>query len=464
MKGVNARLTGLLALARIDLRRGATRLLAGVLLPLTAACTSGADPAAPSQSSPPSVVVIVLDDVGRDEVFPGVDFTPTIERFASQGVRFTHAYSWPVCSPTRYAATFGRYPRRSGIGDVIDAIHPLSPSSPTPPLGLVSLAEVFGLTHKTALIGKWHLGRAGLAGEMDQASSGPFERGFDRWLAGMPNGAARGALGESHYRWNRVEDGDLSVSTQYATEAQREAFVDWWTSTGGSRFAWLGFAAAHPPHEPPPGFGMLASERANYQQVIAYLDQDALERVANVIDLADTFVVIFGDNGTPDDARPAGTPADHFKGSTFEGGIRVPLVIAGPGITPGLVSDRLVSLVDLPATLLDLVSLPRPAGRFEDSLSFADELGPTFRGDLPRASAFAERYTATQDEMTVVEPRWKLRRFDPDGPAGPLGYRDEVYDLTSDPLEAAPIPPASAPPGVLDRLKAELDSIPPRAP
>jgi arylsulfatase A-like enzyme len=411
------------------------------------------------------VVVIVLDDVGRDEVYPDVSFTPTIERFASQGVRFERAYSWPVCSPTRYALNFGRYPRRNGIGDVINALEPQVSPSPPPPRGLASLAEVFAATHETALFGKWHLGRAGLAGEMDQPTSGPFVQGFDRWLAGMPNGASRGAQGETHYQWNRVEDGALSTSNEYATRAQYEAFVDWWTSTCGPRFAWLGFAAAHPPFDPPPGFGVLATERENYQQMIAYLDQEALARVADVIDLAHTYVVIVGDNGTPDDARPQGSATNHFKGTVFEGGIRVPLVIAGPGVTRlGAVSDRLVSLVDLPATILELAGSPLPPGRFEDSCSFADELSMVLAGNLPRTFVFTERYTDSLDEMAVVESRWKLRRFDPDGPQGPLGYRDQLYDLESDPLEASPILPGAGFDAEFARLGAELDSIPPRAP
>lgn len=441
-----------------------TRELSLCCVLLAAGCTAEAGSSAPCLPTAPSVVVIVLDDVGRDEVYPAASFTPTMERFASQGVRFERAYSWPVCSPTRYALTFGRLPRRDGIGDVINAIDPQVSPSPPPSRGLVSLAEVFALTHETALFGKWHLGRAGLAGEMDQPGSGPLCQGFERWRAGMPNGASRGAPGETHYLWNRVEDGDSFTDNVYATRAQYEAFVDWWTTTCGSRFAWLGFAAAHPPYDPPPGLGLLATERENYQQMIAYVDQEALARVAGVIDLTDTYVVIVGDNGTPEDARPPGSPANHSKGTVFEGGIRVPLVIAGPGITPGVVSDRLVSLVDLPATILELAGKPVPAGRFEDSRSFADELSSMLTGSHPRDSVFTERYTGGQDEMAVVERRWKLRRLDPDGPQGPLGYRDEIYDLENDPLEASPIPPGTGFDAEFVRLRAELSSIPPRIP
>ena len=446
-------------------KRRSIRRLALLPLALLSACTSGADPARQSAPLAPSVVVIVLDDVGRDDVFPSVSFTPTIERFAAQGVRFERAYAWPVCSPARYAMTFGRYPRRDGIGDVIRAFEPETSPSPPPPRGLVSLAEVFKPSHRTALFGKWHLGRAGLAGEMDQPTSGPFVQGFDRWLAGMPNGAARGAQGDSHYDWNRVEDGALSISSQYATEAQYEAFVDWWSSTQDPRFAWIGFAAAHPPYDPPPGLGTLATERANYEQMITYLDQEALARVADTIDLHDTYVVIVGDNGTPPDARPQGTAEDHFKGTTFEGGVRVPLIIAGPNVTRfGAVSDRLISVVDLPATILELIGLPRPTEGFEDSRSFADELSMTLAGELPREFVFTERYTEDQDEMAVIEARWKLRRFDPDGPQGALDLRDELYDLDGDALEASPIAPGAGFDDVFERLRAELDSIPPRSP
>lgn len=432
---------------------------------LASACTTEAG--VPSFCTPtaPSVVVIVLDDVGRDEVWPRVTFTPTIERFASQGVRFERAYSWPVCSPTRYALNFGRYPRRSGIGDVVNAIDPSISPSPPPARELFSLAEVLAATHQTALFGKWHLGRAGLDGALDSPALAPFVHGFDRWLAGMPNGASRGAAGETHYLWNRIEDGALFPSSEYATDAQCEAFLDWWGTSACPRFAYVGFAAAHPPYDPPPGYGLLASERDNYQQMITYLDQDALARLADTIDLSETYVVIVGDNGTPEDVRPPGSPAGHFKGSVFEGGIRVPLVIAGPGITrAGEVSERLVSVVDLPATLFELLGLAPPPGRFEDSRSFADELSSTFTGAAPRSSVFSERYTDTLDELALVESRWKLRRFDPDGPGGPAGLQDELYDLSADPEELSPLAPGTGFDAEFARLRAELALLPPRGP
>lgn len=451
------------------------------LLVLAGAALAGAARRAP----PPSVLVVLLDDVGQDPVGRNWSVTPphlpSLDALAAQGTVFARAYAWPVCSPTRFAALFGRLPRRAnverigvpkaiGFGDV--SLSPYSAIDDRLQLELVSLPEVFQLTHRTALFGKWHLGRAPGGGDMNQQTSGPPCNGFAtaRAVSLTSPGAGGGATG--YYEWLRDDDGDLSFSSTYATAAQRDELLAWWAVTSGPRFAVLGTSDAHEPVtdvNAPPGFTGTGNTRLNYEQHLAYLDA-VLADVIAAVSLADTYVVIMGDNGVFNSARPAGTPSGFWKGSTYEGGVRVPLVIAGPGIIAGQSSDRLVSAVDVPATLMELAGIACAPGGFEDSLSFADELGTSWAGAAPRAFVFTERYEVWAgagvqpkgyDDLAVIESTWKYRRWDADGD-GPGGYEEALYRLRFDPFEQLPLAPATAP-AVYARMQAQLASLPARA-
>lgn len=403
---------------------------------------------------PHSLLVVILDDVGRGDV-SAVD-TPSIQALAAQGRSFTRAYSFPVCSPTRAAVLLGEWPRRSDIGDVVNAHKPDLSNSPPPSRFPVSLAEALEPTHETALVGKWHLGRLDVGG-VPALESGPFGTGFEHWLAGNPNSVALGPGATGYYHWWRVEEGLSSISGAYATDAQRDAFVGWWSSIQGPKFAVLSLNAAHAPYDAPPGVALKVAVRDQFTDVLQYADA-ALGACLAAVDLSDTYVVLLGDNGTPDEARPANSPSGFWKGTTYEGGIRVPLIVAGPGISPGA-SSRLVDVVDVPATALELLGVASRG--LQDSRSFADALG-SWLGSPARTWTFAERYDAPSliDEQAIIEALWKLRVWDPDGP-GPLPPQEAVYNLGSDPYEQSPIDPGTVP-AASARLHAELASLPPR--
>jgi len=405
----------------------------------------------------PDVIVMVADDMGWSER----SLMPSLDVLAAQGVTFTRAYSQPTCSISRLEAMFGRLHRRQGVGDLSMNAH--DPNQDRLPVELVSIAEVLLPTHATALVGKWHLGRAKLFGEMDSVTSGPWEQGWEAWPAGNPSvvNAGQGATG--YYGWKRVKQGDMAISSQYATDVQRDAFLEWWAATPVPRFAWLAWSAPHSPFDPPPGYESAATTREAYEHVVQYLDAQIAAVLAHV-DLSTTYVVFVSDNGTPDEARPDGTPTGIWKGSVREGGIRVPLIVAGPGVVPGT-TGRVVSLVDLPATIAELVGAKISRG-FEDSVSFADALG-RWAGAPERAFAFSERYEVRgasenlpqpvgYDAQAVIEKNWKLVHEDQDG-SGPAGFVDLYFRMPDE----QPLVPSES---TQARLKAELASLPARAP
>lgn len=432
-------------------------------------------PASIQGPPPPNVLVVMLDDVGHTER----PLLASLNTLAAQGMELTRFYAWPVCSPTRYAALAGRYPRRAGIGDIINAHNSATGASPPPNRLDLMLPEVLKLSHQTAIVGKWHLGRASKGNRADLlpvTESGPYVSGFDSWRAGNPNSIALPALQSSgYYDWYRVDDGQVRAShTTYATLAQRDAAIDWIEAQSEPWFLWLALNAAHAPYDPPPGQAPTGTTRGDYLQVLDYADHAILDVLA-AVDLAETFVVILGDNGTPDAASVG--PTGFWKGTTYEGGIRVPCVIAGPGIMPG-VSGRLVSAVDLAPTLLDLVGAEAPRG-FHDGASFADALG-AWAGAPARAWATAERYDTPAgggqvegyDDLAFIEApsfypgttitvRLKRRIVDADG-IGPGGTADLIYDLIGDPFEIAPAQYALAPAAIRARFDSYLASMPAR--
>lgn len=436
-----------------------------------------------AQTSQPDVLLIIVDDVGQEPAGAAWSVRPprlpSLDALAAAGTTFSRAYASPVCCATRAGLFSGLWPRRVpairgfntpsqrtvGVGDLGFDAH--DAAADRLPLELLLLPEALQLTHETFFTGKWHLGRAPVTGLLNQVSSGPFCQGFSVCRGMNPTAPAVGPMASGHYGWHRVSQGQMNLITAYATDVQRNELLTWWSATAGPKFAVLSTSLAHAPHDPPPGFGDAPTDREDYENGLAYLDAVIAEVLA-AVDLDTTYVVFTADNGCPDAVRPPGTPTGYWKGSTYEGGVRVPLVVAGPGVAQGGVSPRLVSTVDLPATLLELLCLPRGGG-FADSVSFADELGAGWIGEPAREFVLTERYDVQTmaegfpigyDDVAIVRKTWKYRRWDADG-NGPGGFAETLYNLANDPYELAPKSPAQVP-GVHATLAADLASVPPR--
>lgn len=433
---------------------GMKTLLALLLLACAPIARAAVPPLHPAQLDPPSVLVITLDDIGSTEWAT----LTSLQSLASVGTRFTNYYTWPLCSPTRAAMLSGRYPRRDGIGGLIQ-----SGGAPPPDRVNLTLAESLLPTHRTCFTGKWHLGRLSLSAGAELIAtdnSGPLGSGFESWLAGTYANVG------AYYSWTRIQNQTTSTETAYATDVQAEEFLDWWSTTDGPKFAWLAFNAAHEPFDTPPGMSAGTSARSKYLKVVEYLDGTLADVLATVD--SETFVIVSGDNGTPNVARPSGTPSGYWKGSTyghdevFGGGVCSPLVIAGPGVGKNVTSDRLVSAVDLSATIMELVGIA-PGRGFDDSQSFADELG-SWTGEAERTWVLTELYTSTSDDLAIIEDGWKMRVFDADG-AGSGAPVARYFNLASDQWEAAPLTASQVDAidsTVVPRMASHLASLPAR--
>lgn len=329
----------------------------------------------PAPAAPRNILLVLADDVGTDALSlfntnrVGTSFAPTpnLEALARQGVMFRNCYGYPSCSPTRAALLTGRYGFRTGIGAAIDDAHDphLSPRDYTIPKALDANPQL-GFRH--AQVGKWHLSE----GALDPNVIGGWSH-YSGFLAGERS---------SYYDWEKTVNGATTATTNYATSDNATDAIQWITAQGTNRwFLWFAPKAAHSPLHRPPNhlhsYNLLPGDPAKlyYEAMIEALDTE-MGRVLTNINLAETLVVFIGDNGTPTETIQAPYTREQCKGTLTEGGIRLPMFIAGAGVAgTNRWTDAVVHAVDVTATLLELagvnLTVTLPANLGFDGRSFA---------------------------------------------------------------------------------------------
>lgn len=323
-------------------------------------------------SGPPNVLLVVLDDVGRDMIgayrqHPDSPPTPHLDGLAAEGVRFTHAWAMPACAPARATILTGRHGPRTGIGG---SLPPLDPEAPGLALAEVTLAELLRgapTPYATAAVGKWHLGTPASGG-----LAHPGLQGFEVFRGAPGNltvGHSLDGLPQSYTDWVQVEDGEAARASGFLTERTADDALDLARDLPEPWFVYAAFHAAHGPYEVPPArwiatpLDALPTPRRRYLAMVEALD--AL--VGRVVDglapevRARTVVVVLGDNGTPGEVTTPPFAATAAKKSLGEGGVGVPLIVAGPGVARGAVVDLPMSTVDLLPTLAELAGVDAAA-------------------------------------------------------------------------------------------------------
>ena len=393
-------------------------------------------PTGRAEDRPLNVLFVVADDLGVDNVgvygeHPDPARTPNIDQLATDGLLFRRAYANPVCSPSRATLLTGRYAWRNGLGMA------LSPwSSDRLPITEKTLATLLAPTHRTAAVGKWHLG-------VDPAH--PAQMGFDHHRGTLNNISS--FMGGTYDDYEKNVDGVAVRSTTYATTDTVDDALALIQQFGSDPwFLWVAFNAAHTPlHKPPAalhGYTLPAAVEGNEpihsKAMIEALDTELGRLLASLDPLtrANTLIVFISDNGPVSETVTAPWDPDKAKTTVFELGVRVPLVIAGPGVPAGLECEGLVNTTDLFATVLEAVGVPHPAPEDAVSLApyFVDPTQPSLREHVyvesfsPNAGdVFDARRIAVRGE------RFKLiQRFLPGESGAP---REEFYDLLNDPYE-----------------------------
>jgi arylsulfatase A-like enzyme len=384
--------------------------------------------AAPPAAARPNVLIMVADDLGwADLGCQGCADVPTphIDSIARNGVRFTSGYvSAPVCSPSRAGLLTGRFQTRFG--------HEVNlPGADRATVGL-PLTETLAAQrfkaagHATGHIGKWHLGNP----HTPQYS--PVSRGFDTsvWFPGQKK------LPTLTLHRNGVAE---KAEDRYVDEAiAREAAGFIATNAAAPWFLYVAFLTPHQPLDTPPGTeepftSIEGKERRSFAAMMTLLDGSVGRVLAAVRDGGQeerTLVVFFSDNGAPPKNGSRNTPLRGGKGTTWEGGVRVPWVMQWKGVLPaGRVVDAPVMTVDLLPTALAAAGAAVPAEAKFDGVNLLPFL--TGRTDKPPHEALFWRYG---QQMAVRAGDWKLVRA-MDAKVTPPALATGLFNLVADPGE-----------------------------
>jgi arylsulfatase A-like enzyme len=410
-------------------------------------------PSSHAVSAPtPNVVLIMMDDLGYGDLGSyGVNDakTPNIDRLAREGVRLTDAYAnGAVCTPTRAALITGRYQQRVGLEWVLG----IAPSDrelglPVSGASLPALLKTNG--YATGLVGKWHLGW--------KPEFGPMAHGFDEFY---------GFLSGAHDYYTSGSDGspDLydnmtPVEPQgYLTDEITRRSVSFITRHASSRFFLeVAYNAVHWPFEPPdrpPAAGSaprplrmmpddsIPATRQDYVKMLERADQGvgeilaALERTGAA---SNTLVIFTNDNGGEWLSRNA--PLSHRKGTLWEGGIRVPLILRWPGVLPaGRSSAQVAITMDLTATILAATGTPTPPDYRPDGIDLLPLLEAD--GQIRDRTLVWRIARPGRQQLAVRSGDWKLLVD---------GGQLFLFDLAADPGERTDL--AARHPDIVLRLR-----------
>jgi arylsulfatase A-like enzyme len=424
-----------------------------------------------------------------------VPTTKNLDTLAANGVSFDNFWSQAVCSPTRATMITGRYGFRTGIGGPLDATDgplpellpkpegssyedmwkPGDPGGPPMPdplpgeevkaakgpgapggermggpppmptegvkLSEFTLPKAFDGKYSTAAIGKWHM-----ASPHNGWIAHPNNAGFDYYsglIAGFPEG---------YFSWIQVTDGEAVPTTGYTPTRKVDDALEWIEKQNDKPWLmWFAFNLPHDPlHLPPadllqedhsdvdPMANPLKTrhQRKYFDAMMETMDTEIGRLLAGIDSkvLENTYVIFMGDNGTS--RGVIGTPfsSDHAKGSLYQGGLNVPLIISGPGVKKGERSTALVNSVDMFSTIIEMagmdVSAVVPKDVTLDSVSALPYLTkpdtPSQR-DFVLAEIFGDRDGKNVGDHAIRNATHKLITFSTN--------KEELYNLKADPYE-----------------------------
>jgi arylsulfatase A len=356
----------------------------------------------------PNIVVIFIDDLGYGDIGPfgaTKQQTPSLDRMAAEGMKLTSFYAAPVCSVSRAQLLTGCYGVRVGVPGVY---FPAGPEGLNP--AEVTIAErLKSLGYATACIGKWHLG--------DQPEFLPTRQGFDRYY-GIPysNDMQRmsTATGQRVVPLLRDETVDELLTDEMQTAivekstAEAVRFIE--EAKDEPFFLYLPHTAVHAPIVPGKRF-QGKTQNGKFGDWVAEVDWSVGEVLDTLrrLKLADNTLVIFtSDNGpwvsVVGNATTAG-PLRGSKGSTWEGGVRVPTIAWWPGrIKPGTTCDTVAGTIDLLPTCVKLAGGTVPSEPVIDGRDMSGLL----LGSSPEPPRTAHYYFQGNGLQAVRQGRWKL--------------------------------------------------------
>ena len=404
----------------------------------------------------PNLLFILADDLGWADLscYGRPDYkTPNLDRLASQGMRFTNAYSAaPVCTPTRVGFHTGRYPARLPVGleEPIWERKELSEEKlkatgiPLQHPTVSSLIKAAG--YDTALVGKWHLGYL--------PYYSPLKTGFDEFF-GIMSGAVDHFTHKDMTNSGDLFEGEVSVErVGYLTDLLTDRAIDYIKRRHTKPFYLsLHYTAPHWPWEGPKdlafsqamNYGPVGFRAGGSLKVYAEMMRSLDAGIGRVLDALrasglekNTLVIFTSDNGG--ERFSYNWPFRGQKMELYEGGVRVPAIVRWPGVTRVGVSDQPAITMDWTATMIAAAGGKPDAAYPLDGEDMSDVLrGKRARFDRPF-------FWRTYRQGATRQGNWKYIRE---------GKNEFLYDLSVDEHEQADFKEANR--AVLDRLRDSFD-------
>jgi uncharacterized sulfatase len=410
-------------------------------------------------AAPPNLLVILIDDLGWADFssFGNQDAkTPNVDRLAAEGLRFTQFYvNSPICSPSRTALSTGQYPQRWRITSFLSnraennrrgMAQWLAPAAPM----LARMLKEHG--YATGHFGKWHMGGQRDVPEAPMIS----EYGFDESLTNFEG------LGPRLLGLCDAHDGSPPRRHALGSDLLGRGPVIWYDRTQltagytGAAIQFIEHAAAnnqpfyvnlwpddvHSPFFPPKDRLGDRSKRDLFHGVLVTMDEQlgaVFDYIRNSEKLRDnTLIVLCSDNGPEPGAGSAGKFRGH-KGTLYEGGIRSPLVVWGPGlIDPHKAGQKnetsVLAAIDIAPSLLSLAGATAP----QDTRFDGENVATTLLGKTEASRQAPIHWRRPPDrpgdrnenwpDLALREGAWKLLcEYD--------GSQPQLYNLTTDPGE-----------------------------
>lgn len=368
-------------------------------------------------ASKPNVVLVLVDDMGYGDFSAfndGRSDTPTLDSLIDESVCFTQQYCAScVCAPSRAGLMTGRYPHRTGAIDTLDArgLDRLA-------LREVTMGDMFGANgYATGLIGKWHLGAA-------DPRYHPNERGFDEFIG------FRGGWWD-YWDWTLDYNGTFKESDgRYLTDVFTDeaiGFID--RHSDEPFFLHLTYNAPHGPFQCPDEDVQPFREKGEFNEGVCILYgmlkrmDTGMAKILQALEdrgIADNTILMFtSDNGPQWGAPPELGTIRRFncgfngqKGTVYEGGIRVPMIVRWPdGVEGGKTLDDVTHFMDWYPSLAYACDLQMPQGPHLDGVN----RWPLLEGEKPQDEPIRcwqwNRYTPVLEcNAAVRDGDWKLVR------------------------------------------------------
>ncbi len=404
-----------------------------------------------NRSGRPNIILIMADDVGYEcfGCYGSKQYsTPNIDKLARHGMRFSHCYSQPLCTPSRVKLMTGLSNVRN-----YSAFSILNRDQRT-------IGDYFqAVGYETVVAGKWQLlGAEHYAERFRQRGTWPRDAGFDHHCLWQVD-----RLGSRFWKPLLNIDGENRQfgDDQYGPDIVTDYITDFMAASRNQDkpfFVYYPMILVHSPFLPTPDSKSRKSKdkQRNFEDMVAYMDKLVGRIVSKTEELGiaeNTLILFTGDNGTHKSLKSTldGQVIQGGKGSTTDAGTREPLVAYWPDVVPkGKVSNDLVDFSDFLPTLLEAAGTKAPDGL--DGHSFL----PQLRGAAGKPRQWMYCYYCPRPERSIPvrfvrDQRWKL-------------YGDgRFFDVKNDPLEHRPIEDTVSIDGATEakqKLSAALRTMP----